>query len=133
MRLIATALVGLLALGVGLGCSSKDSPRRPAAGQLQGKLDAALALKDEVKRDDALASVAAEASEGTSDTDPDFARECAREAVKEIKDPVKKDDTASTCARALARRGHYADATVVAKLIADAGKRDATLVAITKK
>src|SRR4051794_15615020 len=111
MRLVTWVVVGFLCATAVSGCSDKGSSGRPNAGLLQGRLDAALALTDETKRDDALASVAAEAAEGTANLDPDFARECAKEAVEKIKNPVKKDDSAATCARALARRGHYPEAT----------------------
>lgn len=133
MRVGILVVAVLLCMFSGLGCSDKSNPARPAAGQLQGKLDAALALTDEAKRDESLASVAAEAAEGTRDLDPDFARECVKEAVEKIKNPTKKDDTAASCARSLSNRGHYAEATIIAKLIADDGKRDATLAAISKK
>ena len=99
--------------------SSNSSPA-PDANQSDGRLTAALAISDSLKRDAALRSVsdlAAQAGDAAT----------VKKAVLEIGDSNKKDDAASSSALALAKVGKRADAAGIARMISDTNKRDDTL------
>ena len=105
----------------GLGCSTE--PAQLAASPLKGKLDAAMAIRDGIKRDDALLKVAVDAASLGE-------VEVAKKAVQEIRDGIKHDDAAARCAVPLAEQGKTKEATTIANLIRDAVKRDDTLAKI---
>src|SRR5262249_55916751 len=102
----------------GLGCKSDTTPSDSSA--LKGKLDAAMAIRDGVKHDDALMVVAEEAAH-LGDVG------IAEKAVQEIRDGIKHDDAASKSAVALATLGNTEAARTIAELIRDGIKRDNTL------
>lgn len=103
-----------------------NSPPHSASAQLSGRLTAALAISDVLKRDAALAVVAdAAAQDGNVAT--------AKSALLEIRDRIKKDDAAIAAALALAKAGKGNDAPTIALLISDTIKRDNTLSKLAGK
>jgi hypothetical protein len=102
----------------GLGCTNESA--QLAASPLKGKLDAAMAIRDGIKRDDALMKVAVDAASMGE-------VEVARKAVQEIHDGIKHDEAAARCAVPLAEQGKTKEATTIANLIRDGLKRDDTL------
>ena len=107
------------------GCRDKNTTAPststpPDAKQADGRLTAALAISDFLKRDVALRSVADLAAQaGDAAT--------VKKAVSEIGDSNKKDDAASSSALALAKVGKRADAAGIARMVGDTNKRDDTL------
>jgi hypothetical protein len=114
----------LLALGLTLGCGSSNiANQTPEA--LNGRLDAASALVDLGKRDDALVKVAEDAaSAGLA--------EIVKKALSKVTDIGEKDAAAANCALKLAKAGKGPEATEVAKSITDLGKRDSVLSKLAK-
>ena len=107
------------------GCREKNTPppatsTPPDATQSDGRLAAAVAISDSLKRDAALRTVADLAAKaGDAAT--------VKKAVLEIGDSNKKDDAASLSALALAKAGKRADAAEIARMIGGTNKRDDTL------
>ena len=112
-------------LTVATGCGDRNSPPPAAASspttsaatQPNGRLTAALAIRDVLKRDAAQ--------------DGDVAS--AKSALLEIRDRIKQDDTASSAALTLAKIGKHNDAPTLALLISDTIKRDDTLSKLAGK
>lgn len=105
----------------GLGCSTE--PAQLATSPLKGKLDAAMAIRDGIKHDDALLKVAVDAASVGE-------VEVAKKAVQEILDGIKHDDAAARSAVSLAEQGKTKEATAIANLIHDGVKRDDTLAKV---
>jgi len=118
MRRSLLAAAPWVVLLCGLGCSTE--PAQLAASPLKGKLDAAMAIRDGIKHDDALLKVAVDAASVGE-------VEVAKKAVQEIHDGIKHDDAAARSAVSLAEQGKTKEATAIANLIHDGVKRDDTL------
>lgn len=109
-----------------LGChDSSPPPQSRSVSGLQGKLDAALAIREITRRDDALASVAEEAGDAGD-------VEVAKGALKAMSELTRHDRAAAASALKLADHGMTGEATEVAKTIKEITKRDATLSQIAK-
>ena len=121
-------------LVVATGCGDRNSPpsdaanppQTSAATQPNGRLTAALAIRDVLKRDAALTVVANAAAQ-----DGDVAS--AKSALLEIRDRIKQDDAATAAALTLAKIGKHNDAPTLALLISDTIKRDDTLSKLAGK
>ena len=121
-------------LTVATGCGDRNSPPPAAASspttsaatQPNGRLTAALAIRDVLKRDAALTVVANAAAQ-----DGDVAS--AKSALLEIRDRIKQDDAATAAALTLAKIGKHNDAPTLALLISDTIKRDDTLSKLAGK
>ena len=130
--LLPIKLSGLLIIAE--GCGDRNSlapaaaspPTTSAATQPNGRLTAALAIRDFLKRDAALTVVANAAAQ-----DGDVAS--AKSALLEIRDRIKKDNMASAAALTLAKAGKHNDAPTLALLISDTIKRDDTLSKLAGK
>jgi hypothetical protein len=116
------AILGGVLILVVVGCATSTDD---GASPLKGKLDAALAIKDGILRDDALVKVALDAAAAGE-------LKVVKKAVGEIRDGIKRDDAASASAFKLAERGQTSEATEIGNLIRDGIKRDATLSKIAK-
>lgn len=122
MRLVRLLAIGIVACGT-VGCGSKTPT--DGATPYRGKLDAAVAIRDDSKRDEALAAVSQSAAEaGEADV--------VLAAVREIRDENASDRAAATAAGILSELGKAKEATEVANRIRDTNKRDATLLLIAK-
>ena len=99
------------------GCQSQslseaDAPR----SEMAGRLDAALEIKDETARLNALIRVAEDSAEaGDGDV--------VLQAIAEIREGTARDNVSETCSEYLARSGNTSDATNVAKQISDETRR----------
>jgi hypothetical protein len=109
----------ILGLVLALGCG-KDAKSNQTTDQLNGRLDAAIGITDQSKRNDALQSVAEDAAEaGVGDV--------AQTAAERISDQVRRNDVAVICALKLAERGDTKAATSIAGIITDQVKRNDVL------
>jgi hypothetical protein len=86
----------------------------------KGKLDAALAINNNLQKDAALAAVAKEAAVGGD-------AEVTKAALHKISNNLTRDQAACECAVKLAKGGKSAEGTEVAKTIDNNLMRDATL------
>jgi hypothetical protein len=120
MRSLLLVILIVAVSGLGAGCG-RDKP----VGDLQGKLDAALAINDVPTRDTALANVADSAAAAAD-------AEIVKKAVSKINDVPTKDKAAASAALKLGSAGKSTEAAEVAKMINDVPLRDRTLSKLTK-
>jgi predicted Zn-dependent protease len=119
----------LCGLSLLLGCGPNAAPqaggRQAAPGQFKGRLDAAMAMTDLNKRDDALKVIAQDAA---SAGDPEF----VQQALQKFMNLNLKDEAAAAAALKLAANGQNEAAVEVAKTMVDLNKRDQVLQKVAK-
>lgn len=113
-------LGSLVLLGCGGGTKQPATPE-----QLKGRLDAASAMSDIGKRNEALATLAQEAADAGE-------TEVTNRALDQILDLGQKNSAAYSCALKLAEGGKTQVAVEVAKKITDLGKRNDALGRIAR-
>jgi hypothetical protein len=99
-----------------VGCSRRTS----ASPEYSGKLAAALAIEDDVKRDGALKKLAADAAANGE-------ANVSAEAISAINDDVTRDNAASESVDALIESGQFDAAAEIAASIGDSVSRDNAL------
>lgn len=122
MRLFLSLVLAVKACGL-MGCG--DARPSSLADSHKAKLEAALSIQDDLKRNEALVVVAdAAAAAGQP--------EVVTIAVREIRDDNVSNRAAASAALKLSELGKIHEATEIAKLIRDDNKRNATLAQIAK-
>lgn len=120
-RLAPLSVCVAVLLCVAAGCS-----KRTVMSPSEGRLAAALAISDTIKRDNALGAVADFAGQAGD-------AETVKKAVLKMGDSIKRDNAADLAAQALAKAGKRTDAAAVARMMGDAVKRDNTLSKLAEK
>lgn len=130
--LLSVCVATLLSLAAGCGdkadppASSPGAPAQQSESSSAGRLAAALAISDTIKRDNALGAVADFAGQAGD-------AEAVKMAVLQIRDTIKRDHAADSAALALAKAGKRTDAATVARMMGDTVKRDNTLSKLAEK
>lgn len=122
MRALHPLVLAVLVCGV-MGCGD-SRPSGPVDAH-KAKLEAALAIQDDLKRNEALVTVASAAAEVGQ-------TEVVMSAIREIRDDNASNRAAASAAIKLSELGKIQEATKVAKLIRDDNKRNDTLAQIAK-
>ena len=127
MRCILLLTVAITLFGLAGGCSNDRPNDEPISetSDLQGRLEAAMAVTDIFGRNDALIKVA---EDSAIQGDPNV----VRTAIGEIRDPFAKNESAANAALKLAASGEVAGATEVAKMITDPARRNSVLSKLAK-
>jgi hypothetical protein len=126
-QVIYSVIVAGLALVVGCGPDGKTPTVKQVqnADQLKGRLDAAMAITEPDRKNDALKSVAEDAADAGH-------VEYTKAAINQITEPDRKNKVAATCALKLSHKGDTGGATAIAQLITEPDLKNRTLSKISK-
>ena len=106
------------------GCKDPASTTTAPPTEIQGRLDAALAMKGDTARHNALVKLAQDAAEAGD-------AYVVLKAIEAVDAGTARDNTCAICSEALARMGKTAEAMAVAKQISNETARNNTLSKIT--
>ena len=102
------------------GCQDPASTMTAPPTEISGRLDAALAMKEDTARHNTLVKLAQDAAEaGDGDV--------VLKAIEAVDAGTARDNTCAICSEALARKGKTSEATAVAKQISNETARNNTL------